>query len=314
MGAYGVHPTRYANLSNEQLYSMFRKSVYSILGEKEKQDLLQETVNRDALERGEIGVPKVCFANLSAHVSGNAAKGVINVNRNMAVNGTQCFQYNGQTIEHAIGDYNVQALNTVIHENIHCFQDQVIDGTINIDDAQKTAEYRANGFNTSMVYQDGKYQMGSQYLTGQTVNGYYCYYFQSTERDAFWGAEKKTEVILNNLMEKYGTEPSFGIYARSVEVNGYKAMEQEAIERFQNPDFEKDLNHTLLNQYFGTNFSVDENTEAQVKAEMIATHSDIQQQVAKMNILSMEEDTKMSSEYGADESIDDENVDDGLDI
>lgn len=52
MGAYGVHPTQYGNLSNDQLYSMYRESVYSKLGESEKLDLLQETVNRAALEKG----------------------------------------------------------------------------------------------------------------------------------------------------------------------------------------------------------------------------------------------------------------------
>ena len=215
MGAYGVHPTRYGNLSNDQLYAMFRESTYSKLGESEKLDLLQETVNRDALEKGEIGVPEVRFADhLPANESGNAANGVINVNRDMAVNGTQSFEYNGQTIQHAVSDYNVQSLNTVLHENTHCFQDQVIDGTITIADAQKTAEYQANSFTSSAVLQDGRYQLGSQYLTGETANGYYCYYFQSTERDAFLGAEEKTAAILSGLTEKYGTEPSFEAYAK----------------------------------------------------------------------------------------------------
>lgn len=89
MSVYGVHPTRYGNLNNEQLYSMFRESSYSKLDESEKLDLLQETVNRDSLERGEIGAPEVRFADLPANESGNASNGVINVNRNMAVNGVQ---------------------------------------------------------------------------------------------------------------------------------------------------------------------------------------------------------------------------------
>ena len=75
MGAYGVHPTRYGNLSNDQLYAMFRESTYSKLGESEKLDLLQETVNRDALANGEIGAPEVRFEDLPANVSGNAANG-----------------------------------------------------------------------------------------------------------------------------------------------------------------------------------------------------------------------------------------------
>lgn len=294
MGAYGVHPTRYGNLSNDQLYAMFRESTYSRLGESEQLDLLQETVNRDALEKGEIGAPEVRFTDLPANVSGNAANGVINVNRDMAVNGTQSFEYNGQTIQHAVSDYNVQTLNTVLHENIHCFQHQVIDGTLTIADAQKTAEYQSNSFTSSAVLQDGRYQLGSQYLTGETANGYYCYYFQSTERDAFLGAEEKTAAILNDLTEKYGTEPSFEAYAKSVETTGYHATEREAIERFQNLNFERDLNQTLQNQYFGINVPVDKNTEAAVKAEMVASHRSLQQQITQANNISTKEDTKMS--------------------
>lgn len=294
MGAYGVHPTRYGNLSNDQLYAMFREPTYSRLGESEKLELLQETVNRDALEKGEVGVPEVRFADLPANESGNEANGVINVNRDMAVNGTQSFEYNGQAIQHSISDYNVQSLNTVLHENIHCFQDQIIDGTITIEDAQKTTEYQANGFTSSAVLQDGRYQLGSQYLIGETANGYYCYYFQSTERDAFLGAEERTAAILSELTEKYGTEPSFEAYAKSVESTGYYATEQEAIKRFQNPNFERDLNQTLQNQYFGTNVPVDKNTEAAVKAEMVATHRGLQQQISQANNLSAKDDMKMS--------------------
>lgn len=308
MGAYGVHPTRYGNLSNDQLYAMFRESTYSKLEENEKLDLLQETVNRDALEKGEVGAPEVRFADLPANESGNAANGVINVNRNMAVNGTQSFEYNGQTIEHSISDYNVQSLNTVLHENTHCFQDQIIDGTITIEDAQKTAEYQANSFTSSAVLQDGRYQLGSQYLIGETANGYYCYYFQSTERDAFLGAEERTAAILRGLTEKYGTEPSFEAYAKSVESTGYHATEREAIERFQNPNFVRDLNQTLQNQYFGTNVPVDKNTEAAVKAEMIATHKSLQQQITQVNNLSAKEDTKMSFDSNKPVSLEEYNA------
>lgn len=308
MGAYGVHPTRYGNLSNDQLYAMFRESTYSKLGEREKLDLLQETVNRDALEKGEVGAPQVRFADLPANESGNAANGVINVNRDMAVYGTQSFEYSGQTIQHPISDYNVQSLNTVLHENTHCFQDQIIDGTITIEDDQKTAEYQANSFTSSAVLQDGRYQLGSQYLTGETANGYYCYYFQSTERDAFLGAEEKTATILSGLTEKYGTEPSFEAYAKSVELTGYHATEQEAIERFQNLNFERDLNQTLQNQYFGTNVSVDKNTEAAVKAEMVATHRSLQQQITLANNLSAKEDTKMSFDPNKPVSLEEYNA------
>lgn len=308
MSAYGVHPTRYGNLSNEQLYSMFRESSYSKLDESEKLDLLQETVNRDALERGEIGVPEVRFADLPANESGNASNGIINVNRDLAVNGVQSIEYNGQTIQHSVRAYNIESLNTVLHENIHCFQDQIIDGTINIEDAQKSAEYQSNSFTTSVVLQDGKYQPGSQYLTGETANGYYCYYFQATERDAFLGAEEKTNAILNNIIEKYGTELSFEAYAKSVEITGYHATEQAAIERFQNLNFERDLNQTLMNQYFGMNEPVDPEVENAVKAEMIAAYQSLYQQITQTDNLTITEETKMTFDPNKPVSLEEYNA------
>lgn len=308
MSVYGVHPTRYGNLNNEQLYSMFRESSYSKLDESEKLDLLQETVNRDALERGEIGAPEVRFADLPVNESGNASNGVINVNRDMAVNGVQSIEYDGQTIQHPVRAYNIETLNTVLHENTHCFQEQVIDGTINIEDIQKSAEYQSNGFTTSAVLQDGKYQLGSQYLTGETANGYYCYYFQSTERDAFLGAEEKTDTILNNIIEKCGTEPSFEAYKKSVEITGYHATERAAIERFQNLNFERDLNQTLMNQYFGLNVPVAPNIENAVKAEMIATYQGLHQQIAQTNNLTIKEDTKMTFDPNKPVSLEEYNA------
>lgn len=134
MSVYGVHSTKYQNLNNEQRYSMFRESIYGRLGKSEKLDSLQETVNRDALEKGEIGAPEVRFANLSANEIGNTA------------NGAQSFEYNGQTIQHPANAYNIESLNIVLHENNHCFQNQVIDEMINIKDDQNSAEYQSNSF------------------------------------------------------------------------------------------------------------------------------------------------------------------------
>lgn len=289
MGAYGIHSTRYGALSNEQLYSMYRESSYVRLSTNEKLDLLQETVNRDASERGEVGAPEVRFANLPVNVSGNAANGIINVNYDMAVKGVQTFTYADRTIQHNITDYNIQSLNTVLHENTHCFQEQIIDGTITIDNTNLIAEYQANAFTATVIHQNGTYQLGCQYLTGETPGGYYMYYFQPTERDAYLYAEVKTASILNSLSEKYGAEETFDAYEKSVDVNGFQAKEQEAIQVFQNSNFVSDLNQTLQNQYFGTNVSVNVNTEAAVKAEMAATYGNLQQ-----NISINKEDIKMS--------------------
>lgn len=199
MSGFGSHPTQYQSLSGDALYAMYRQSVYSKLSESEKLDLLQETVNRDALERGELGSPRVEFAGMASNVSGSAANGVIFINRDMAVNGIQAVEYQGQNIQHSVDDYNIQALNTVLHENAHCFQAQVIDGTIRIDNPQLAAEYQANHTSESAVLQNHSYHLGSQYLTGETPGGYYMYYFQATERCAPVCREKDRKYSSGNL-------------------------------------------------------------------------------------------------------------------
>lgn len=134
--------------------------------------------------------------------------------------------------------------------------------------------------------------MGKPVYDGETANGYYMYYFQATERDAYRTAEEKTASILQELSGKYGTEASFEAYTKSMAATGYQAMEQKAILEFQNPNFEKDLNQVLQNQYFGTNVEVDKNTEETVKAEMIATYQNLYEQLGESTAAN--EDAKMS--------------------
>lgn len=279
MSDYGIHMTRYEKLNNNQLYSLYCESAYSKLTVDEKLDLLQETVNRDALERGEVMIPEVRFANLPVNESGNACNGIIYVNYDLAVRGIQTFEYNGQTIEHNIEDYNIQTLNTVLHENTHCLQDQIINGTVVINDNMQLREYQANAFTTSVVNQNGNYQLGSQYLYGESPKGYYMYYFQPTERDAYIYAEEKTQAIINEIASSNNMEKSFIAYEQTMKINGYHAKEQEAIQQFRNLNFVKDLSQVLQNQYWETNIPVDLGTENAVKIEMIDTYNKMQQQI-----------------------------------
>lgn len=280
---FGYHPTQYARLNNGQLYAMFRESIYSRLEDSEKLDLLQETVNRDALEKGMVGAPQVQFADLPATESGNAANGYITVNRDMATRGIQTLEYNGQTFYHQMDDYNVQALNTVLHEDEHCFQGQIINGTIIISDTDLAKEYMANDFTYSAVLKDGTYQLGSQYVLGVTPSGYYFYYFEPTERDAYLNSENKTVTILSQITSKFGTENSFTAYEKSVQMKGYQAREREATELFQNPNFVKDVSQILQNEYFKTNVPVDARTEEAMKSEMIESYRIMQLQNAAYN-------------------------------
>lgn len=51
-------------------------------------------------------------------------------------------------------------------------------------------------------------------------------------------------------------------------------MEQKALELFNNPNFEYNLNQVLQNQYYGTNVPVNREIEEAVKREMEASYRD----------------------------------------
>ena len=58
---YGKHPTNLSNLSDTELYAMYRSTSWSKMNNDERLELMQETVNRAAAERGEVGSQKVTF-------------------------------------------------------------------------------------------------------------------------------------------------------------------------------------------------------------------------------------------------------------
>lgn len=263
--------TRYEHLSEEALYAMYRENVFKNLSEDQKLDLLQETVNRDALERGMVEVPKVTLAELPAKETGFYDGTHILMSREMVIDQKQsAHMSHGEKVTWPMEDANLQALATAIHENMHAYEEQVASGKIENVDSELAKEYQANDFTESVVLQNGSYKMGSQYLNGKT--SHFCYYFQSTERDAYRESEMKTNRIIQMLTEKYGNEKSFEKYTRDLQVNGYEATEKRAMEMYQNPNFVRDLNQTLKNHFWGTNEEVDTRTEEAVKTEMVATY------------------------------------------
>lgn len=272
MAAYGNHPTIYGNLSDDALYAMYRRESWLGLDESARQQLLQETVNRAALANGEEGACRVVFADLPDGVAGEQSGDEIRLDRNRYVNDMAVTEYNGEIYTMELEDSNMQALTTVLHEDIHAWQNQLIDGTIECDDPALLAEYQANNFDIALVQKsDGTYALGQQYLQGQSENGgYYLYYLQSTERDAHRLSEAKTQSIMQALEEKYGTEPSFELYRQNLKENGYDAVLKKAQENFGALTVEKDINTTLKNHYHGTDTPVTSaEVEAAVKEEMV---------------------------------------------
>jgi len=274
MGDYGHHPTRFEGLSDDSLMAMYRSERWGVLGEEDRLALLQETVNRAAAANGEVGACKVEFADLGPTTAGVQSGNVIQLDRNRFAYDVVQQEYNGQMLTKPLFDSNVQALETVLHEDIHAWQNQCLDETIPCADAQLLAEYRANNFDISVIQKsDGTVDIGQQYLSGVSGNGgYYLYYLQSSERDAHRYSEMRTLHILSVLEEKCGKDPSFDLYRENISVNGFQATVEAANRYFGTDTVERDINTTLKNQYYHTNQPVNSPVvEAAVKQEMAAS-------------------------------------------
>ena len=268
---YGSHPTIYGNLSDGQLYQMYRSEIWKGLNEDNRQQLLQETVNRSALEHGEIGACKVVFSHdLDVGTDGQQSGNTILMDYEKFVNDREVRIYNEKEIYHDVIDSNMQALTTAFHEDEHAYQNQVIEGLIPGDAEETIKEYKANDFTPAVIKQDNSIHIGSQYLNG--ISNYYLYYLQSTERDAFRNSEDKAAKVMEYLKEQYGEEKSFEVYRAGLQAKGFEAVLKEAQQYFQNENIEKDINQTLMNQYYTTNEPVDSVTMSAVKREMILSY------------------------------------------
>ena len=271
---YGVHPTVYGNLSDKDLCALYLESSWSKMDESSRQQLLQETVNRSAAAKGELGACEVRFADLDSSTLGQQSGNVIEINRDVFAKDVYTHNYNGHIIQEKAVDSNMRALETVLHEDIHAWQNQCINGTIQCSDPNLLTEYKANNFTISLV-PDGKggQQPGSHYLNGKTVKtGYYMYYFQSTERDAHLYSECQTLQIINNLQQKYGADKSILTYQKNVSLNGYHTTYRQGQALFGNNNFDKEINQVLVNQYYGTNVAVDPKIQSAVQKEMAASY------------------------------------------
>lgn len=297
---YGNHPTVYSSLSNDALFTLYTGGNWAGLNENARQQLLQETVNRAAAQNGEIGACEVRFASLPGTVLGQQSGNIIELNRSVFVEDKYVHDYNGTIIEEPAPDSNFLALETALHEDVHAWQNQCTDGTIVCPDRGLEEEYRANNFTVSYVQgSDGRGHPGSHYLNGKDpVLGYYIYYFQSSERDAHYFSQRQTGIIGNFLQEKHGVDPSFQEYLKNLAVNGYAAVHQKGAEQFANPNFDKEINTVLMNQYYGTSLSVDPTIEKAVKEDMIASYyAQVKHSNSAENFL-QQKNTGLSQKHG----------------
>ena len=268
------HPTMFKSYNDRDLYGLFRKEVWSGLNEENRRQLLQETVNRAASSMGGNGSCEVRFADLSPRENGKQSGDVILLNRQYFANDKRELNYGGHLISEDFPHSNYMALQTALHENLHDWQNQVIEGTIQIPDKSLRDEYCANNFTESEIIDaNGIKREGSHYLNGMTDDyGYYLYYLQSTERDAHKYSELQAEAIMNQNLHNFGPDNSAEEFKEEIKMNGYEATLENAKEAFGNENIEKEINNTLKNHYYGTSDAVNPTIEKIVNNEMAESY------------------------------------------
>ena len=274
--------TPYQKLSSMQLYAMYRQETWNGLTESQKLGVLQETVNREAAQHGNVYSAEVSFASMPQHISGYEDNGKITINYDLAVSGEYSYKNGNDTIQFTIPDSGYRTMECLLHEHQHVVQENILNGNIKADEDVRAA-LEANAPSLSVV--DG--QLGNQYLSGK--NDYALYYMQPMELDAYMVSQNKTAAIISNLKEMYGSDAAMEAYGKRMETEGWQARLQYYNHLFGNENTPEQITKALMNVYNHENTNVQQNIEAAVKAEMIAS--------ANQNTNELKEDTMSNQTF-----------------
>lgn len=289
--------SNYAGLTSNDLYSYFSRSNWTGLNESQRLDLLQEVADRQAAANGDKYSVTVSFENMDSSTSGYEAGNHIYLNRDMFVNDRVVESYGDKTIEFKLTDSNWQALETVLHEGEHAFQDNISNGTVEADDATK-ALFQSNNFTVSDV--DGN--RASQYMLGK--NNYAFYYLNPSELDAFKTSQDQTQAIIASLQSQGLKDSSMDQYLAELQKNGYEAKLNEYRSEFGNENVDKEVAAVLKNTYFNTNEPVDKNIEKAVKSEMIESQKALDRENKMSENRTVENQTAENKTEGNNQFLD----------
>ncbi len=277
-----THPeTIYSHLSDSSLHSMYDESVWFGLNEGQRHDLLQETVNREAIANGNKYACEVVFTDLDCRTSGEQCGNTIYLNREMFVDDKISVEYDGKTITYSLFDSNFQAYETIMHEHQHVLQDAIATGTVEAD-AETKALFESNCFTTS----DINGEKGSQYLLGEV--DFSMYMLNPTEANAYRVSQEKTATLVSELNSQYGEKASNATYTDKMTREAYEVKLEQYKELYNNPNVEKEVANVLMNAHHNTNIPVDKNIETIVHREMVLSQQTIDNEYKMMEVSQME--------------------------
>lgn len=251
---YGNHPTQYANQPDDLFYQNFRSTHWRSLDSAAREELLQEAVNRSAQLNGEIGSCKVSFS--------DALDGA-----------TEAVQY-GDRIDVSLSHYGAacdqnadsgwKALETVLHEDRHAWQNQVVAGVIDNASPEQKRLFEANqGSPVVIGVKDGRLEIGNTYLcNARDAMEYDLYLAQPTEADAYRVSEARTDAICARqtalIEQELRVHPTQALsddlygavtYRTDLQSRCFNANMAQASSDWGVDDLEKEVNTALTNLY-----------------------------------------------------------------
>ena len=260
---YGLPDTMYKNIRTWDLFAMYRQSVWNKLSNQEREELFQETSNRLSIYND---------GNMNTHVSfndhmrpfelGSQIGSKVNINQEAF---GQPLDSNNVNSGQMVSDDNWRALETVLHESRHVWQDAMADGNIPADNETRM-RISSNGLDTSSL--NGR--PASQYLSG--IKHGDLYYLNPTELDAHAFSQDMAAQIMDRVRQEYGEDESMRLYAHRLEEHGYET-EMSHLQSTYGKDAALDVSNSLINNYYGTHIPISNpKLSDMVEEEMIATH------------------------------------------
>ena len=260
-------------------YMLFRDSNYSRFNDAQRQELLQEVANRSA----------------RMDHSGRSAQVVLTDLHDSSLEGEQRGEtvylntaYFGQAADGHARRSGMQAVETVIHEERHHYQEMAVQGQAPATRTQRLI-FESN-MGTPIQLPGGK-ELGLTYASGDGQNLFSdaIYRAQPVESDAFRVSEARTKAIAQrqiDLLAASGTPaPSHSAdkaaleqYVRNQQAAGYDAQMRFQSARFGVKNLEQEVQYAFLNNYQGTKLPVAPVVSATVSAEQKHTYEAVYQQ------------------------------------
>lgn len=227
------YPTRFAELTTAEVCELYRADTWNGMSRGERLDALQELENRAAEELGNQPC-EIHLAEMNGSTYGCYSSGRITINESLVNDGILRIEdAEGNVTEYAPHDVNAQMMDTIHHENYHAYQDEVIHGRLEHDDAAESALWKAN--DTSYI---------------SSSDNHILYRIQAQERSAFERGESQTKATFEKIEEQYGEDAGYHEYLISINEDSYNAALTNAQEIYGSENIQQVLdNYMLANSY-----------------------------------------------------------------